>query len=228
MRTTAPSWSNWLAGVCAGRRLQDVDSTWSAWCAPAGQTVVTSALATHFPVGSQMEIELGRPSTKLIRELIDRLIPEVSPHSIVTRSGGWWAIHFLRRYCCVRPSRNRKSFRRHSVPNTCGTTYFISPSRVPQAACFPAQKALRALAVYAACAPVRPADAVIRASAAVLSGLTPADVEVLEQRLPELLQSVPGRTGALILEETGLDEQASRRHSDRPSYGSFSTTIPTP
>ncbi|HEY0342235.1 MAG TPA: hypothetical protein VGC34_15635, partial [Steroidobacteraceae bacterium] len=194
-----------LAGVCAAA---DSRTSIHLVCLvrPAGRTVVTSALATHFPVGSQMEVELGRPSTKLIRELIDKLIPEVSPHHRDTLRRLVGDSFFATVLLCTAAAKQKK------LPQTLSARHlrdYILHQPITRATggLFPAQKALRALAVYAACAPVRPADAVIRASAASLSGLTPADVEVLEQRLPELLQLVPGRTGALILEETGLDEQ---------------------
>src|SRR6185437_14729200 len=84
-----------------------------------------------------------------------------------------------------------------------------------QALC-PIETALRVLAVYSACAPVRLGDTTLHAAAATHSGLSVAEVTALErlvvdaglfQLQGEWLRPVPELLGDLILEETCLNEQ---------------------
>src|SRR3569833_3491640 len=183
---------------------------------PSGRTTVAEALANHFPVGEPHEMDLGRPSAKLVRELIDKLIPQLSPHhrDVIRRivADSYFATVLL----CSRVARQK------NLPQTLSTRNlreFAIRQPIAQAVreLCTTEKALNALAVYAACAPVRTGDAVIRAYAAAHSGLSVADVEVLEQRVLEagLFQSdglgwqrpVPDLVGDLILEETCLNEQ---------------------
>jgi len=183
---------------------------------PIGRAAVGEALANHFAVGEPLEIDLGRPNTKLVRELIDKLIPQLSPHhrDVIRRvvADSFFAAVLL----CSRVARQK------SLPQTINTRNFreyVIRQPIAQAIrdLCPTDKALNALAVYAACAPVRLGDATIRASAAASSGLSSANIELLEQRLLEaglfqvdgrgLLHPVPDLVGDLILEETCLNDQ---------------------
>jgi DNA polymerase III delta prime subunit len=183
---------------------------------PAGRATVAEALANHFPVGEPQELELGRPNAKLVRELIDKLIPQLSPHhrDVIRRivADSFFSTVLL----CTRVARQK------NLPQTLSTRNlreFTVRQPVAQAArdLTSTDKALAALAVYAACAPVRAGDATLRASAATISGVPLAEIEVLEQRVQEAglfqadargaLRPVPDLVGDLILEETCLNEQ---------------------
>jgi hypothetical protein len=183
---------------------------------PAGRTEVAEALGNHFPVGEPHEMDLGRPTAKLVRELIDKLIPQLSPHhrDVIRRivADSYFATVLL----CSRVARQK------NLPQTLSTKHLREYAiRQPVAQAVrelcTAEKALSALGVYAACAPVRAGDAVIRTNAAMHSGLSNAEVEVLEQRVQESglfeadargwLRPVPDLVGDLILEETCLNEQ---------------------
>jgi len=183
---------------------------------PSGRAVVAEALANHFPVGEPYEMDLGLPNAKLVRELIDKLIPQLSPHhrDVIRRivADSYFATVLL----CSRVARQK------NLPQTLSTRNlreFAVRQPIAQAVrdLCTTEKALNALAVYAACAPVRAGDDVIRANAAAHSGLSVADVEVLEERVLEAglfqsdglgwLRPVPDLVGDLILEETCLNEQ---------------------
>lgn len=190
---------------------------------PSGRKVVSEALANHFPwpmglpgIGEPHELDLGRPTAKLVRELIDKLIPQLSPHhrDVIRRivADSYFAAVLL----CSRVARQK------NLPQTLSTRNlreFAIRQPIAQAVrdLCTAEKALNALAVYAACAPVRAGDDVIRANAAEHSGLSVAEVQVLEQRVLEAglfdadglgwLRPVPDLVGDLILEETCLNEQ---------------------
>ncbi|HEY6923957.1 MAG TPA: hypothetical protein VI653_10840, partial [Steroidobacteraceae bacterium] len=180
----------------------------------SGRTLVAEALANHFPIGEPLEIDLGRPNPKLVRELIDKLIPQLSPHhrDVIRRivADSYFATVLL----CSRVARQK------NLPQTLSTRNlreFAIRQPIAQAIrdLCTVEKALNALAVYAACAPVRSGDGVIQANAAEHSGLSVAAVETLEQRVLEagLLQAdgqgwlrpVPDLVGDLILEETCLN-----------------------
>jgi hypothetical protein len=204
-----------LAGVCAAA---DPKTPVHLVCLvrPSGRAAVTAALAAHFPVGTAMEVDLGRPNAKLVRELIDKLIPEVSPHHRDTIRRLVGDSFFATVLLCTGVAEQKK------LPQTLSPKYlrdYVLHQPVARAVgdLCKSEKALRGLAVYAACAPVRPGDIAIRESAATLSGLSLADVEVLEQRIVLAgilgkdergwLRPTPELCGALILEETCLDEQ---------------------
>ena len=168
---------------------------------PGGRTAVASAFATHFPVGTQMEVDLGRPSSKVVRELIDKLIPEVSPHHRDTLRRLVGDSFFATVLLCTGVAKQKKLPQTLSPKHLRDYILYQPITRAVGDVCV-LEKALRALAVYAASSPVRPGDIVIRESAAALSGLSLSAVEMLEQRM----LPVPDRTSALILEETCLDE----------------------
>jgi len=183
---------------------------------PAGRATVTQALANHFPVTEVMEIDLGRPDAKRTRELIDKLIPELSPHhrDVIRRFVGDSFFSTVLLCSSVAGQKN--------LPQTLSTRNLREFAiRQPLANALrglcAVDKALKALAVYAACAPVRSGDEAIRSSAASHAGLSASDIELLEQRVVAaglfqldgqgLIRPVPDLVGDLIIEETCLNEQ---------------------
>jgi DNA polymerase III delta prime subunit len=210
----SPQWVQLLAGAA---RAADAQSPIHLVCLtrPSGRAEVMGALANHFPVGVPQEIDLGRPNPKLVRELIDKRIPNVSPHhrDVIRRFVG--DSFFATVLMCSSVARQK------TLPQTLSSKhvrdYVLHQPivRAVQALCTP-EKALRALAVYTACAPTRLGDSSIRECAVLHSGLSLSDLEVLEQRALQgglfqmygrgLLRPVPDILGDLILEETCLDE----------------------
>jgi len=207
-----PSLVELLAAACCGAQPHHL----ICLTRPIGRAAVGEALANHFAVGEPLEIDLGRPSAKLVRELIDKLIPQLSPHhrDVIRRvvADSFFAAVLL----CSRVARQK------SLPQTINTKNFreyVIRQPIAQAIrdLCPVDKALSALAVYAACSPVRVGDGTIRASAAASSGLSADNIELLEQRVVEaglfqvdgrgLLHPVPDLVGDLILEETCLNDQ---------------------
>src|SRR5215469_3704406 len=182
---------------------------------PAGRAAVIEALASHFPVNEPLEMDLGRPDPKLIRELIAALIPQLSPHhrDVIRRSvaDSFFATVLL----CSSVARQKKLPQTLSPKNL--RDYAVRQPIVQAIGDLcPPERALRALAVYAACTPARTGDAVIRSSAATHAALPIADIEALERRVLEaglfetdgrgLIRPLPDLVGDLILEETCLDE----------------------
>jgi hypothetical protein len=200
-----------LASVCAAAQAQLICLT-----RPAGRTALVEALASGFHGNEPLELDLGRPDPKVTRELINALIPQLSPHhrDVIRRfvADSFFATVLL----CSSVARQKK------LPQTLSTKNlrdYALRQPIAQAVgdlCAP-EKALRALAVYAACAPVRSGDTVIRSSAAKHAALPSADIEALESRVLEaglfetdgrgLIRPLPDLVGDLILEETCLDEQ---------------------
>lgn len=183
---------------------------------PAGRAELIEALASHFPGSPPLERDLGRPDPKLLRELIEALIPQLSPHhrDVIRRfaADSFFAAVLL----CASVARQKR------LPQTLSTKdlrdYAVrEPLLRAMGDLCTAEKAFRALAVYAACAPVRVGDAAIRSQAATRSGLPVAEIEALERRLVEaglfakdgggLIRPSPDLMGDLILEEICLDEQ---------------------
>ncbi len=183
---------------------------------PADRAVLAEAVANHLPVGTPLDIDLGRPSAKLIRELIDKLIPQLSPHhrDVIRRFVG--DSFFATVLLCTSVARQKNLPQTLSIRNLRDYAIRQPVGQAVRDLCS-VEKALQALAVYAACAPVRSGDTVIRESAAALTGLSSAAIETLEQRVVEAnlvqrdarqwLRPVPDLVGDLILEETGLNEQ---------------------
>ncbi len=183
---------------------------------PEGRAALLEALASHFPLDGPLQVELGRPDPKVIRELIDALIPQLSPHhrDVIRRSAA--DSFFSTVLLCSSVARQKK------LPQTLSTKNLREYAlRQPIAQAIgdlcPPDKAFRALAVYAACAPVRTGDAATRSSAATHAGLPICDIEALERRVLEaglfetdargLTRPAPDLLGDLILEESCLDEQ---------------------
>jgi hypothetical protein len=183
---------------------------------PSGRTALLDALASHFPASAPLEIALGRPDPKILRELIEALIPQLSPHhrDVIRRfvADSFFAAVLL----CSSVARQKK------LPQTLSTRHLRDYAvRQPILEAIgdlcPAEKAFRALAVYAACAPVPTGDSAIRSLAATHAGLPVAQLEALERRLVEarlfahdasgLLRPVPHLLGDLIFGEACLDEQ---------------------
>lgn len=183
---------------------------------PAGRTALIEALASGFRANEPLQMDLGRPDPKVIRELIAALIPQLSPHhrDVIRRfvADSFFAVILL----CASVARQKR------LPQTLSTKHLRDYAlRQPIAEVIgdlcPPEKAFRALAVYAACAPVHAGDAAIRASAATHAALPISDVEALERRVLAaglfetdgrgLIRPIPDLLGDIILEETCLDDQ---------------------
>jgi hypothetical protein len=186
---------------------------------PAGRAALTEALASELPLSPPLAIDLGRPGPKVIRALIDALIPQLSPHhrDVIRRSvaDSFFATVLL----CGAAARQKKLPQTLSVKSLREYAVRQPIARAIGDLC-PPEKALRALAVYAACAPVRAGDAEIRSSAATHAALPIADIERLERCVLQAglfeadeggrMRPAPDLLGDLILEETCLDEQGQR------------------
>lgn len=183
---------------------------------PFGRAQLIEALVSDFSVGDLLELDLGRPDLKLVRELIDKLIPQLSLHhrDVIRRFVA--DSFFVTVLLCSTVARQKTLPQTLSTKNLRDYAVRQPVSHAIRDLCS-AEKAFRALAVYVACAPVRSVDTTIRASAAALAGLSPSDIEVLQQRVLEaglfqmdgrgLMRPVPDLLGDLILEETCLNEQ---------------------
>ena len=181
---------------------------------PTGRAALTEALVHGS--GEPLEIDLGRPNAGLTRELIDKLIPQLSPHhrDVVRRfvTDSFFAPVLL----CTSVARQKTLPQTLSAKNLRDYAVRQPITQVTQGLC-PPEKAFRALGVYAACAPVRLGDTAIRASAAALSALSVSEIETLERRVLETglfqvdanesIRPVPDLVGDLILEEVCLNEQ---------------------
>ncbi|HEY2037419.1 MAG TPA: hypothetical protein VGG96_10420 [Steroidobacteraceae bacterium] len=165
-----------------------------------------------------LDIDLGRASPELVRTLIDHLLPQSSPHHRDTIARFARQSYFAAVLACSALSRDAKlpqTFQRHDLRDR------ISRESLRGAAdgVCPIEIALRALAVYAALAPVPKAREDVRGWAAELSGLSPAAVDTLTDRALEtgLLQAdghgltrpMPDLRGDLILEQACLDASGS-------------------
>jgi hypothetical protein len=205
-----------LASVCAGR---GAPTHLICLTRPAGRAALTEALASDSPLGPPLALDLGRPGPKVIRELIDALIPQLSPHhrDVIRRSvaDSFFATVLL----CGAAARQKKLPQTLSVKSLREYAVRQPIARAIGDLC-PPEKALRALAVYAACAPVRAGDAAIRSSAATHAALPIADIERLERCVVQAglfeadeggrMRPAPDLLGDLILEETCVDEQGQR------------------
>jgi hypothetical protein len=204
-----------LASFCSGAQGQSPTHL-ICLARPAGRAALTEALVSHFAEDEPVEMDLGRPNAKLIRDLIDKLIPHLSPHhrDVIRRfvADSFFAAVLL----CSSVARQKRLPQTLSARNL--RDYAVRQPIVQAIGDLcPAEKALRALAVYCACAPVRGGDATIRSCAAAQAALPVSQIESLERRILEAglfemdaqgsMQPVPDLMGDLILEEACLDEQ---------------------
>jgi hypothetical protein len=181
-----------------------------------GRAEVSRALNNVFPPGLVQELDLGRPTTQLVRSLIEQLLPKSSPMHRDTIERFVRQSYFGAVLVCTLLSRERKlpqSFQRQDLRDR----VCREPLREAVEGVCPVETALRALAVYAALAPVPKASAPVRDLAAQLSGLGAERVEVLLDRVlvaglfqeygRARVRPVPDLLGDLILEEACLDAQ---------------------
>ncbi len=204
-----------LASLCSGMQ-EPSQAHLVCLTRPAGRTALIEALASGFRANEPLQMDLGRPDPKIIRELIAALIPQLSPHhrDVIRRfvANSFFATVVL----CSSVARQKR------LPQTLSTKNLRDYAlRQPVAEAIgdlcPPEKALRVLAVYAACAPVHAGDAAIRSSAATHAALPISDVEALERRVLAaglfetdgrgLIRPSPDLLGDLILDETCLDDQ---------------------
>ena len=182
---------------------------------PAGRAALAEVLAGEFVSGEPVVTDLGRPETRRVRELIDKLIPQLSPHhrDVIRRSAS--DSFFAPVLLCSSVARQKSLPQTLSVRNLRDYAVRQPVAQAVQNLC-PIEPALRALAVYSACSPARSGDATLRAAAATHSGLSVAEVQALERLVVEAglfqlqgerLRPLPELLGDLILEETCLNEQ---------------------
>ena len=181
-----------------------------------GRAPVTQAINSVFPPGAIQEVELGRPSQKLVRALIDQLLPKSSPLHRDTIERFVRQSYFGAVLVCTllrREGRLPQSFQRQDLRDR----VCREPLRDAVQGVCPIETALRALAVYAALSPVAKANVEVRELAAQLSALAPASVEILIERVVmaglfqeygrSRLRPIPDLLGDLILEEACLNAQ---------------------
>ncbi|HEY2399650.1 MAG TPA: hypothetical protein VGI23_04800, partial [Steroidobacteraceae bacterium] len=147
-----------------------------------GRAEVIRTLSKEFPPGAIQELNLGRPSSKLVRNLIDQLLSKTSPMHRDTIDRFVRQSFFGAVFVSTLVSRERKlpqSFQRQYLRDQFCRQPFIEPTRD---VC-PIETGLRALAVYAALAPCAKQDVSIRDAAAQLSGLPVERVELLLNRV---------------------------------------------
>ncbi|HEU5443098.1 MAG TPA: hypothetical protein VFU61_04695, partial [Steroidobacteraceae bacterium] len=203
-----------LAALCSGQGRPQTHLV--CLTRPAGRAVLIEALAGDLPLDEPLQMDLGRPDPKVRKDLIDALIPQMSPHhrDVIRRftADSFFASVLL----CSSVARQKK------LPQTLSTRNLRDYAiRQPIAQAIgdlcPSEKAFRALAVYAACAPVQAGDEAIRSSAAAHAALPIAAVEALERSVLQaglfetdgrgLMRPLPDLVGDLILEEACLDEE---------------------
>jgi hypothetical protein len=181
-----------------------------------GRAEVSRALNYAFPPGVIQEVDLGRPSSALVRSLIDKLLPKSSPMhrdaiGRFVRQSYFGAVFVCTLLSCERklPQSFQPQYLRDHV---CRQPLAESTREV-----CPIETALRGLAVYAALSPVPKDNVQVRELAAQLSGLATEQVEVLLNRVLAAglfqeygrarVRPVPDLFGDLILEEACLDTQ---------------------
>jgi hypothetical protein len=207
-----------LAGAAAtGGQSSSVDSMRLVCMSrTAGRADVTKAVNSALPPGLIQELDLGRPATKLVRSLIDQLLPKASPlhrdaiERFVRQS------YFGAVLLCTLLSREGKlpqSFQRHYLSER----ICREPLREAAEGVCPIETALRALAVFAALSPVSRTEGPVLALASKLSGLSLEKLDELLNRAlaaglfqesgQSRIRPVPDLLGDLILEEACLDAQ---------------------
>jgi hypothetical protein len=181
-----------------------------------GRAPVTQAINSVFPPGAIQEIELGRPSQKLVRALIDQVLPKSSPLHRDTIERFVRQSYFGAVLVCTllrREGRLPQSFQRQDLRDR----VCREPLRDAVQGVCSIETALRALAVYAALSPVAKANVEVRELAAQLSALAPASVDILIERVVMAglfqeygrarIRPIPDLLGDLILEEACLNAQ---------------------
>ena len=178
-----------------------------------GRARVSGAIHGAFPPGMVREIDLGRPPVALVRALIDQLLPQSSPHHRDTIARFVRQSYFGAVLVCTalrREARLPQTFQRQDLRDrVCRETLRGAADGV-----CPIESALRALAVYAALAPLPKASPDGREWAARLSGLTPDALDALTARAVaagllqddgQALRPVPDLLGDLLLEAACMD-----------------------
>jgi hypothetical protein len=177
---------------------------------------VTSALNKALPPGSIQELDLGRPSAKLVRSLIDKLLSKTSPMHRDTIERFVRQSYFGAVFVGTLVSREKKlpqSFQRQYLRDRFCRQPLIEPTREVG----PIEPVLRALSVFAALAPFSKDATAIREAAAQLSGLSLEKIQLLLERVVAAglfqedahgrVRPIPDVLGDLILEEACLDMQ---------------------
>lgn len=180
------------------------------------RAAVSAALNGAFPPGTLHEVDLDRPSLQLVRTLIDQLLPQSSPHHRDTIARFARQSYFGAALVCGMLRREVKlpqTFQRHDLRDRVRRETLQAAI---DGVC-PIETALRALAVYAALAPVVKARTDVQEWAAQLSGLAPDAVAALIERVLRaglfqpygdgLIRPMPDLLGDLLLEEACLDVQ---------------------
>jgi hypothetical protein len=175
---------------------------------------VSRAINSAFPPGMIQEIDLGRPTPQLVRTLIDRLLPQSSPHHRDTIARFVRQSYFGAVLVCgmlSRETRLPQTFQRQDLRDR----ICREPLRGAADGVCPIEPAMRALAVYAALAPVSRARTDVREWAAQLSGLAPPTVDSLidcalnaglfHEHGHGLIRPMPDLLGDLILEAACAD-----------------------
>jgi DNA polymerase III delta prime subunit len=175
---------------------------------------MSRAINSAFPPGMIQEIDLGRPTPQLVRTLIDQLLPQSSPHHRDTIARFVRQSYFGAVLVCGMLGREAKlpqTFQRQDLHDR----ICREPLRGAADGVCPIEPAMRAVAVYAALAPVSRARADVREWAAQLSGLTPPTVDGLIDRVLKaglfqehghgLMRPMPDLRGDLILEAVCSD-----------------------
>ena len=205
-----------LVEVLATACLQSASAHLICLSRPAGRFRVTRALNTVLAPGAVHEIDLGRPPGKQVRSLIDQLLPKASPHHRDTIERFVRQSYFGAVLVCGILSRQEKlpqTFQRQDLRDR----VCREPLREAAQGVCAVDAAVRALAVYAALAPVHKDSPDARALAAEAGGLAPAAVDNLlgrvvgaglfQESAQSLLRPLPDLLGDLLLEEACLDVQ---------------------
>jgi len=182
----------------------------------SGRSRVLGALNKALPPGSVHELDLGRPSSKQVRALIDKLLSKSSPMHRDTIERFVRQSYFGAVFISTLVSRERKlpqSFQRQYLRDHFCRQPLVEPTREVG----PIEPVLRALSVFAALTPFVKDAASIHEAAAHLSGLSLEKVQVLLERVlaaglfqedgPGRVRPTPDVLGDLILEEACLDIQ---------------------
>jgi hypothetical protein len=204
-----------LAAACAAAR-SETPLHLVCLTRSTGRASVSHALQGVFPPGAVQEMDLGRPPAPVVRRLIDQLLPKSSPLHRETIARFARQSFFLAVLVCSLLGRDRKlpqSFQRQDLRDRACR----EPLKEAVAGLCSVEAATRALGVYAALAPVTKAGAEVRDLAAELSGMTPANLDVLLERVLAAglfqesgrgsIRPIPDLIGDLILEEACLDSQ---------------------